>query len=52
MYKNIGDIGVPLIVEAYKVQMQKKAKKLIDENGLKVESVILLQESNDKVGKY
>ena len=47
-YKNIGDIGVPLIVRLQGTNAEE-AKKLIDESGLKVESVILLQEAADKV---
>ncbi len=47
-YNNIGDIGVPLIVRLEGTNASE-AKKLIDESGLKVESVILLQEAADKV---
>ena len=47
-YNNIGEIDVPLIVRLQGTNA-KKAKKLIDESGLKVESVILLQEAADKV---
>jgi succinyl-CoA synthetase beta subunit len=47
-YKNIGDINVPLIVRLQGTNA-KEAKQLIDESGLKVESVILLQEAADKV---
>ena len=47
-YKNIGDIGVPLIVRLQGTNAEE-AKKLIDDSGLKVESVILLQEAADKV---
>ena len=49
-YKNIGDIGVPLIVRLQGTNAEE-AKKLIDESGLKVESVILLQEAADKVAE-
>ena len=49
-YKNIGEIGVPLIVRLQGTNA-KEAKKLIDESGLKVESVILLQEAADKVAE-
>ena len=47
-YNNIGDINVPLIVRLEGTNAVE-AKKLIDESGLKVESVILLQEAADKV---
>jgi len=47
-YKNIGDIKIPLIVRLQGTNAVE-AKKLIDESGLKVESVILLQEAADKV---
>ena len=47
-YNNIGDINIPLIVRLEGTNA-KEAKKLIDESGLKVESVILLQEAADKV---
>jgi succinyl-CoA synthetase beta subunit len=49
-YKNIGEIGIPLIVRLQGTNAAE-AKKLIDESGLKVESVILLQEAADKVAK-
>ena len=49
-YKNIGDINVPLIVRLQGTNAEE-AKKLIDESGLKVESVILLQEAADKVAE-
>ena len=49
-YKNIGDINVPLIVRLQGTNA-KEAKKLIDESGLQVESVILLQEAADKVAE-
>ena len=47
-YKNIGDINVPLIVRLQGTNAEE-AKKLIDKSGLKVDSVILLQEAADKV---
>ena len=47
-YNNIGKIPVPLIVRLQGTNA-KEAKVLIDESGLKVESVILLQEAADKV---
>ena len=47
-YKNIGKINVPLIVRLQGTNAEE-AKKLIDESGLKVDSVILLQEAADKV---
>jgi len=49
-YNNIGDINVPLIVRLQGTNAEE-AKKLIDESGLKVESVILLQEAADKVAE-
>jgi len=49
-YKNIGEINVPLIVRLQGTNAEE-AKKLIDESGLKVESVILLQEAADKVAE-
>jgi succinyl-CoA synthetase beta subunit len=49
-YKNIGEIGIPLIVRLQGTNATE-AKKLIDESGLKVESVILLQEAADKVAE-
>ena len=47
-YKNIGNINIPLIVRLQGTNAEE-AKKLIDDSGLKVESVILLQEAADKV---
>jgi len=47
-YNNIGEIEVPLIVRLQGTNAVA-AKKLIDQSGLKVESVILLQEAADKV---
>ena len=49
-YNNIGDINIPLIVRLEGTNA-KEAKKLIDESGLKVETVILLQEAADKVAE-
>ncbi|MDG2139233.1 MAG: ADP-forming succinate--CoA ligase subunit beta [Flavobacteriales bacterium] len=49
-YKNIGEINIPLIVRLQGTNASE-AKKLIDESGLKVESVILLQEAADKVAE-
>ena len=49
-YKNIGEINVPLIVRLQGTNASE-AKKLIDKSGLKVESVILLQEAADKVAE-
>ena len=49
-YKNIGDINIPLIVRLLGTNAEE-AKKLIDESGLQVESVILLQEAADKVAE-
>ena len=47
-YKNMGNIEVPIIVRLQGTNAVE-AKKLIDESGLKVESVIMLQEAADKV---
>ena len=49
-YNNIGDIKVPLIVRLEGTNAIE-AKKLIDDSGLKVDSVILLQEAADKVAE-
>ena len=49
-YNNIGEINVPLIVRLQGTNATE-AKKLIDDSGLKVESVILLQEAADKVAE-
>ena len=49
-YKNIGEINVPLIVRLQGTNATE-AKKLIDESGLEVHSVILLQEAADKVAE-
>ncbi len=47
-YKNIGDIPVPIIVRLQGTNAEE-AKKLIEDSGLEVHSVILLQEAADKV---
>ena len=47
-YKNIGNIEIPLIVRLQGTNAIE-AKKLIDESGLKVESVILLKEAAEKI---
>jgi succinyl-CoA synthetase beta subunit len=47
-YKNIGNIPVPIIVRLQGTNAEA-AKKLIDESGLKVHSVIQLQEAADMV---
>ena len=49
-YNNIGEINVPLIVRLQGTNAAE-AKNLIDESGLKVHSVILLQEAADKVAE-
>ncbi|MBE50079.1 MAG: ADP-forming succinate--CoA ligase subunit beta [Flavobacteriales bacterium] len=49
-YKNIGEINVPIIVRLQGTNANE-AKKIIDDSGLKVESVILLQEAADKVAE-
>ena len=49
-YNNIGEINVPLIVRLQGTNATE-AKKLIDESGLAVHSVILLQEAADKVAE-
>ena len=49
-YNNIGEINVPLIVRLQGTNASE-AKKLIDESGLEVHSVILLQEAADKVAE-
>ena len=49
-YNNIGEIDVPLIVRLQGTNASE-AKKLIDESGLEVHSVILLQEAADKVAE-
>ncbi|MBN4062405.1 MAG: ADP-forming succinate--CoA ligase subunit beta [Flavobacteriales bacterium] len=47
-YQNIGNIEVPIIVRLQGTNSQE-AKKIIDDSGLKVESVILLKEAAAKV---
>ena len=49
-YNNIGKIDIPLIVRLQGTNATE-AKKLIDDSGLEVESVILLQEAADKVAE-
>tara|TARA_B100001057_G_scaffold441892_1_gene476853 strand:+ start:578 stop:1768 length:1191 start_codon:yes stop_codon:yes gene_type:complete len=49
-YNNIGKINVPLIIRLQGTNAAE-AKKLIDASGLKVHSVILLQEAADKVAE-
>ena len=49
-YNNIGNIDIPLIVRLQGTNAAE-AKELIDKSGLKVESVILLQEAADKVAE-
>ena len=49
-YKNIGKIDIPLIVRLQGTNATE-AKKLIDDSGLEVVSVILLQEAADKVAE-
>ncbi len=49
-YNNIGNIDIPLIVRLQGTNA-KEAKKLIEDSGLEVESVILLQEAADKVAE-
>jgi len=49
-YKNIGEIKVPIIVRLQGTNAAE-AKKLIEDSGLKVFSVILLQEAADMVTK-
>ena len=47
-YKNIGEIPVPIIVRLQGTNAEE-AKVILDDSGLKVHSVILLQEAADKV---
>ena len=47
-YKNFGQFPVPLIVRLQGTNAEE-AKKLIDDSGLDVQSVVLLQEAADKV---
>ena len=47
-YKNLGQFPVPIIVRLQGTNAVE-AKKLIDDSGLDVQSVVLLQEAADKV---
>ena len=47
-YKNIGEINVPIIVRLQGTNAEE-AKQLIDNSGLSVHPVVLLQEAADKV---
>lgn len=47
-YKNIGEVNIPIIVRLQGTNAIQ-AKQLIDDSGLKVISVVLLQEAADKV---
>ena len=47
-YKNIGDISIPIIVRLQGTN-SKEAKEIIDQSGLKVHSVIMLDEAAQKV---
>ena len=47
-YKNIGDISIPIIVRLQGTN-SIRAKEIIDESGLKVHSVIMLDEAAQKV---
>ncbi|MDX2360806.1 MAG: ADP-forming succinate--CoA ligase subunit beta [Crocinitomicaceae bacterium] len=49
-YKNFGQFPVPLIVRLQGTNAEE-AKKLIDDSGLDVQSVVLLQEAADKVAE-
>ena len=49
-YKNIGNVNVPIIIRLQGTNADI-AKKLIDESGLKVSSVILLKEAAEMVKK-
>ena len=49
-YKNIGNIPVPIIVRLQGTNA-KEAKKLIDDSGLDVHSVVQFQEAADKVSE-
>lgn len=49
-YRNIGDIPVPIIVRLQGTNAEE-AKVLIDNSGLEVHSVVLLQEAADKVAQ-
>jgi succinyl-CoA synthetase beta subunit len=47
-YRSIGEINVPIIVRLQGTNAVE-AKEIIDNSGLQVQSVILLQEAADKV---
>lgn len=49
-YKNIGNIEVPIIIRLQGTNAEE-AKKLIDDSGLKVHSVVLLKEAAEKVAE-
>jgi succinyl-CoA synthetase beta subunit len=49
-YRNMGNLEVPIIVRLQGTNAEE-AKKLIDESGLEVRSVILLQEAADAVAE-
>ncbi len=49
-YKNIGDIGIPIIVRLQGTNAEE-AKQIIDDSGLKVHSAIMLKEAADLVGE-
>jgi succinyl-CoA synthetase beta subunit len=49
-YLNMGDVEVPVIVRLQGTNATE-AKKLIDDSGLKVTSVILFQEAADAVAE-
>ncbi len=49
-YKNIGNIGVPIIVRLQGTNAEE-AKKIIDESGLKVLSAIALKEAAERVSE-
>ena len=49
-YKNVGEIPVPIIVRLQGTNAED-AKKILDESGLQVHSVIALQEAADKVSE-
>lgn len=49
-YNNIGEIPVPIIVRLQGTNAEE-AKKILEDSGLKVHSVILLQEAADKVAE-
>ena len=49
-YRNMGNLDVPIIVRLQGTNAEE-AKKLIDESGLEVRSVILLQEAADAVAE-